>query len=72
MITGTVFWALILIQEPGVLQEVWTTREPCEQQVEKLKDTYTPAACIPTTWADLETALIQLRALGTVMDTSKE
>lgn len=63
-----IFWALILIQEPGVLQEVWSTREPCEQQVKRLKDSDTKAACIPTTWAEVDTALVQLRALGNILD----
>ena len=68
MITGGVFWALILIQEPGVLQQVWSTREPCEQQVKALREQYTRAVCIPTTWSEVDAALVQLRALGTVLD----
>ena len=68
MFTGMIFWALILVQEPGVLQEVYSTREPCEQQVRQLREQYTPAACIPTTWSDMESALAQLRSLGQVLD----
>lgn len=63
-----IFWALILIQEPGILQEVWSTREPCEQQVKILHIQDTKAACIPTTWSEVDTALAQLRSLGTILD----
>lgn len=72
MITGGVFWALILVQEPGVLQEVWSTREPCEQQVRVLREKYTRAACIPTTWAEVDSVLAQLRALGVVLDDRRD
>ena len=68
MFTGMVFWALVLIQEPGVLREVYGTREPCEQQVRLLREQYTRAACIPTTWSDMESALAQLQSLGQVLD----
>jgi hypothetical protein len=61
------FFALIVAGEPqGRVEEVFRTHEPCAMKVEEYRRQYIVAACVPTTFDDLEQSRAQMQALATI------
>ena len=61
------FFALVVAEDPqGRVEAVFRTREPCAMKVEEYRRQYTVAACVPTTFGDLENSRSQMQALATI------